>query len=190
MESMTNANRDTTAGRTAATEIQIAIYANCAQCFHCAQSFHNRYTILNLKQGIANDLYSQLITSDSCFSSCLALQGWVLRGVFSFNMARLLLPLSTAQITAYHNVEFLVDVAVQHQDGTADIVTFDPVLLPGHLKDEFLEQLFQWANDEGVLPLSSFGTWTGKDPGSKTMMLLPLYYEWLDDDTHEHNVLE
>ena len=100
------------------------------------------------------------------------------------------MPLSTAQVTAYHNVESLVDVVVQHKDGTTDIVTFDSMLLPWHFRDEFLEQLFQWANDEDVLPLSSFGIWNGKDPGSETMLLLPLYYAWLDNDAHEHNALE
>ena len=105
-------------------------------------------------------------------------------------MARFLFPLSTAQITAYHNVESLVDVAVHCKDCKTDIVTFDPMLLPWHSRDEFLEQLFQWANDEDVLPLSSFGTWNGKDPGSKTMMLLPLYDAWLEYDSREHNGLE
>ena len=105
-------------------------------------------------------------------------------------MASFLLPLSTAEVAAYHNVESLVDVAVQNKDGTTDIITFDSMLLPWHFRDAFLEQFFLWANDEDVLPLSSFGTWNGKDPGSETMMLLPLYYAWLDNDAHEHNALE
>ena len=46
-----------------------------------------------------------------------------------FAMASFLLPLSTAQVAAHHNVESLVDVAVQNKDGTPDIVTFDSMLL-------------------------------------------------------------
>ena len=56
-------------------------------------------------------------------------------GTVVFVMASLLLPLSTAYVTAHHNVESLVDVAVQHKDGTADIVTFDYMLLPWHVMD-------------------------------------------------------
>ena len=82
-------------------------------------------------------------------------------------MAMFCLPLSTAQVAAYHNVESLVDVAVQNKDGTTDIITFDSMLLPWHSRDDFLEQLFLWANNEDVLPLSSYGTWNGKDPGSE-----------------------
>ena len=111
-------------------------------------------------------------------------------GTIVFVMARFLLPLSKAQVTAYHNVESLVDVAVQNKDGTTDIVTFDSMLLPGHFRNYVFEPLFQWANDEDVLPLSSLVIWNWKDPGSETMMLLPLYCAWLDNDAHEHSALE
>ena len=87
-------------------------------------------------------------------------------------------------------MESLVDVAVQNKDGTTYIVTSDSTLLPWHFRDDFLEQLFQLANEEDVLPLSSFGTWNGEDPGSDTMMLLPLYHAWLVNDAHDHNALE
>ena len=61
-------------------------------------------------------------------------------GTIVFAMASFLLPLSTAEVAAYHNVESLVDVAVQHNDGTTDIITFDSMLLPWHFRDSFLEQ--------------------------------------------------
>ena len=105
-------------------------------------------------------------------------------------MAQYLFPLSPVQIRAYFDVDSLVDVAVQTSDGTTNIVTFDPRLLPSHLRDGFLAQLFQWAKVENVLPMSSHGTWEGASPGTKTLMLLPLYYAWLEDDAHEQNVLE
>ena len=59
-------------------------------------------------------------------------------------MARFLLPLSTEQISAYVDVDSLVDVAVHTSADTTNIVTFDPMLLPSHLKDGFLTQLFEW----------------------------------------------
>ena len=59
-----------------------------------------------------------------------------------FAMASFVLPLSTAQVAAYHKAESLVDVVVQNKDGTTDIVTFDSMLLPWHFRDEFLEQLW------------------------------------------------
>ena len=105
-------------------------------------------------------------------------------------MATYLFPLSEVHIRSYQDVECLVDVAVQNQHGTTDIVTFDPMLLPWHLRNEFLVQLFQWARDEGVLPLSSHGRWNEQHSDSKTMTLLPLYETWLDESSQESNSLE
>ena len=105
-------------------------------------------------------------------------------------MARFLLPLATEQISGYFEVGSLVDVSVHTSAGTTDIVTFDPMLLPSHLSDKFLTQLFEWAKEENVLPLSSFGTWEGQCLGSHTLDLLPLYYAWLDKHARERQFLE
>ena len=131
-------------------------------------------------------LANAMITS-SVYAQCCRL---CLYSPIVLVMARFLLPLSTEQISAYFDVDSLVDVAVHTSAGTTNIVTFDPMLRPSHLKDGFLTQLFEWAKEENVLPLSSFGTWEGQCPVSHTLSLLALYYASLDDHAYEHQVLE
>lgn len=126
-------------------------------------------------------------------SRCLLLAFWLLSCLFSSIlqiMAQFLLPLSNEQVRIYFERDSLVEVAVSTSAGITDIVTFDPLLLPSHLKNDFLTQLFQWAHVELVLPLSSFGTWEGKNDTSKTMDLLPHYWAWLDMQVSKCHVVE
>ena len=95
-------------------------------------------------------------------------------------MVQFLFPLTWLEVMAYHDRDVLVEVHVMYACGEYDICTFDPTLLPLYLKDIFLQELFQWAFVQDILLLSSFGTWSGKDPGSEILDLWPLYCKWLN----------
>ena len=116
------------------------------------------------------------------------------RGIFSLKMeprhketahhgamVSYLFPLTTAHLQKYMDRECLVDVLVEDSDGEIDVITFDPLLLPSHCNDRFLPNLFLWAKDNNVLPLSAHGKWFGKKGESTSMDLLFPFYDWLRD---------
>ena len=84
--------------------------------------------------------------------------------------------MANAIIANYVDRTCLVDVSVRSINGETDIETFDPLLLPSHCSHDFLLQLFHWANDNNVLPLSTYGTWLGKDGDAIVQDVLFLLY--------------
>ena len=96
-------------------------------------------------------------------------------------MISYLFPLTDAHVQKYVDRQCLVDVLVEGSDGETDVITFDPFLLPSQCHDRFLPNLFLWAKENNVLPLSGHGKWFGKAGEAASMDFLRPFYDWLRD---------
>ena len=130
------------------------------------------------------------INSNACFHRSLKHGILVRTGIYSVLVVTYLSPLRPEEIQAYHDVELLVDVIVEDKNGIRDVFTFDSMLLPSHLQEDFLQQLFHWASAQGFIPWSCYGCWPGKIGTSSSETLLPLFYAWLQGASCQEGFLQ
>ena len=130
------------------------------------------------------------VNSNTWFHCSLKNAILVRTGNGSLPMVTYLTPLRPEEIEAYHDVELLVDVIVEDKNGIRDVFTFDSTLLPSHLQEDFVQELFHWASAQGCIPWSCYGRWPGKIGTSASEELLPLFYAWLQDASCQEGLLQ